>query len=154
VIGGPQSDTGMTGRKIIVDTLRRHGPAWRGRSSRERIQPRSTGPRVIWRATSPRTSWRRNWPNGAPWQLAYAIGVAQPVSVMVFCHGTEKVSNGQLEKLVRKHFELTPKGILDTLICAGRIYTPTAAYGHFGRTEPPIFTWERTDKVKDLQKDA
>ena len=86
-------------------------------------------------------------------QLAYAIGVAEPVSVMVFCDGTEKVPNGQLEKLARKHFELTPKGILESLNLRRPIYAATSSYGHFGRSES-TFTWEKTDKVAALHKDA
>jgi len=152
VVGGPQSDTGMTGRKIIVDTyggMAPHGGgAFSGKDPTKVDRSASYMARYI-----AKNIVAANLADRCTVQLAYAIGVAEPVSVMVFCHGTEKLPNGQLVKLVRKHFQLTPKGILDTLNLRRPIYTPTAAYGHFGRTEDN-FTWERTDKVADLQKDA
>jgi S-adenosylmethionine synthetase len=86
-------------------------------------------------------------------QLAYAIGVADPVSVLVDTKNTEKVSVDMLDKLVRKHFPLTPRGIIDHLKLRRPIFRKTAAYGHFGRSEPE-FTWEKTDKVKSLRRDA
>jgi S-adenosylmethionine synthetase len=86
-------------------------------------------------------------------QLAYAIGVAEPVSLMVFTGGTEKVSEKRIEQLIRKHFKLTPKGIIKELDLLRPIYDRNAIYGHFGRTEKS-FTWERTDKAKLLAKDA
>ncbi len=152
VVGGPQSDTGMTGRKIIVDTYGGTAPhgggAFSGKDPTKVDRSASYLARYIAKNIVAAELAER-----CTVQLAYAIGVAEPVSVMVFCHGTEKVPNGQLEKLVRKHFELTPKGILESLQLRRPIYTPTAAYGHFGRTEKD-FTWEQTDKAKDLQKDA
>jgi len=86
-------------------------------------------------------------------QVAYAIGVAEPVSVMVDTFGTGKVPAGRLEALIRRHFDLTPAGIIKALDLRRPIYKKTAAYGHFGRSEPE-FTWERTDRVKELREDA
>ena len=86
-------------------------------------------------------------------QLAYAIGVAEPVSVLVDTFGTGKVKNGQLVELVRKHFQLSPRGIIESLDLLRPIYKKTAAYGHFGRSGPE-FTWERTDKAAILRKEC
>ncbi|HEU5142834.1 MAG TPA: methionine adenosyltransferase domain-containing protein, partial [Solirubrobacterales bacterium] len=86
-------------------------------------------------------------------QLAYAIGVAEPVSVLIETSGTGKVSDDRLSEIVRGHFKLTPKGIIETLNLRRPIYRKTAAFGHFGRTEPE-FTWERTDKADALRADA
>jgi S-adenosylmethionine synthetase len=86
-------------------------------------------------------------------QLAYAIGVAEPVSVMVNTFGTGRVDNGRLGEMIRKHFQLTPRGIIQTLDLLRPIYKKTAAYGHFGRPEPE-FTWERTDKAAILRREA
>jgi S-adenosylmethionine synthetase len=85
-------------------------------------------------------------------QVAYAIGVAEPVSIMVETFGTGKVSNARLEALVRRHFDFTPAGIIKHLNLRRPIYRKTAAYGHFGRSEPE-FTWERTDRVQQLKED-
>ncbi|GAB4319968.1 MAG: methionine adenosyltransferase [Candidatus Zixiibacteriota bacterium] len=152
VIGGPQSDTGMTGRKIIVDTYGGFAPhgggAFSGKDPTKVDRSATYMARYI-----AKNIVAADLADRCTVQLAYAIGVAEPVSVMVFCDGTEKVPNGQLEKLVRKHFELTPRGILDSLQLRQPIYTPTSAYGHFGRTEP-TFTWEKTDKAEALRKDA
>jgi S-adenosylmethionine synthetase len=86
-------------------------------------------------------------------QLAYAIGVAEPVSVMVFTDHTSELPDDRIVELIRRHFDLTPRGIIETLDLKRPIYRQTAAYGHFGRTEPE-FTWERTDKASDLKRDA
>ena len=86
-------------------------------------------------------------------QVAYAIGVAEPVSIMVETFGTGKVPTIKLEQMIRRHFDLTPAGIIKYLDLRRPIYRKTAAYGHFGRSEPE-FTWERTDRVKDLRDDA
>src|SRR5262249_24116099 len=86
-------------------------------------------------------------------QVAYAIGVAEPVSIMVETYGTGKVPNAKLEQMVRRHFDFTPAGIIKYLNLRRPIYRKTAAYGHFGRIEPE-FTWERLDRVKDLRDDA
>jgi S-adenosylmethionine synthetase len=152
VIGGPQSDTGMTGRKIIVDTyggMAPHGGgAFSGKDPTKVDRSASYMARYIAKNIVAAELAER-----CTVQLAYAIGVAEPVSVMVFCHGTEKVPNGALERLIRKNFALTPKEILEELNLRRPIYAPTAAYGHFGRDEE-TFTWERTDKVESLKKDA
>jgi S-adenosylmethionine synthetase len=86
-------------------------------------------------------------------QVAYAIGVADPVSIMVETFGTGKAPNDRLEALIRRHFDFTPAGIIKYLNLRRPIYKKTAAYGHFGRTDPD-FSWERTDRVKDLRDDA
>ena len=86
-------------------------------------------------------------------QLAYAIGVAEPVSVLIDTHGTGKLSDDKISEIVRGNFKLTPKGIIETLDLRRPIYRKTAAFGHFGRTEPE-FTWERTDKADALRADA
>jgi S-adenosylmethionine synthetase len=86
-------------------------------------------------------------------QVAYAIGVAEPVSIMVETFGTGKVSNARLEEMIRRHFDFTPTGIIKYLDLRRPIYQKTAAYGHFGRSEPE-FTWENTNRVKDLRDDA
>ncbi|MEW5874153.1 MAG: methionine adenosyltransferase [Candidatus Zixiibacteriota bacterium] len=152
VVGGPQSDTGMTGRKIIVDTyggMAPHGGgAFSGKDPTKVDRSASYMARYVAKNIVAAGLAER-----CTVQLAYAIGVAEPVSVMVYGHGTEKVPNGRLEQIVRKNFELTPRGIIDSLNLRRPIYTPTAAYGHFGRTEA-TFTWERTDKAADLKKDA
>jgi len=85
--------------------------------------------------------------------VAYAIGVAEPVSIMVETYGTGKVPNAKIEAMLRRHFDFTPAGIIKHLDLRRPIYRKTAAFGHFGRSEPE-FTWERTDKVKDLRNDA
>ena len=152
VIGGPQSDTGMTGRKIIVDTYGGMAPHGGGAFS-------GKDPTKVDRSASYMARYvaknivAAELAEHCTVQLAYAIGVAEPVSVMVFCHGTEKVPNGKLEELVRKNFDLTPNGILDSLNLRRPIYTPTAAYGHFGRSGDD-FTWEKADRAAALQKDA
>ena len=152
VIGGPQCDTGMTGRKIIVDTYGGMAPHGGGAFSGK--DPTKVDRSATYMARHiAKNIVAAELADRCTVQLAYAIGVAEPVSVMVFCDGTEKVPNGRLEKLIRKHFDLTPRGIVETLRLCRPIYTPTAAYGHFGRTEE-TFTWERTDRVADLQKDA
>jgi len=152
VIGGPQSDTGMTGRKIIVDTY--GGFAAHGGGAFSGKDPTKVDRSACYMARHiAKNIVAAELAERCTVQLAYAIGVAEPVSVMINCEGTGKVPNGQLEKLVRKHFELTPNGILDALQLRRPIYAPTAAYGHFGRNED-TFTWERTDKAADLQKDA
>ncbi len=152
VVGGPQCDTGMTGRKIIVDTyggMAPHGGgAFSGKDPTKVDRSATYMARYI-----AKNIVAADLADRCTVQLAYAIGVAEPVSVMVFCDGTERLPNGRLEKLIRKNFDLTPRGIIDTLKLRRPIYTPTAAYGHFGRTEE-TFTWEKTDKVADLQKGA
>ena len=152
VIGGPQSDTGMTGRKIIVDTYGGMAPHGGGAFS-------GKDPTKVDRSASYMVRYIAKNIVGAGLaqkcavQLAYAIGVVDPVSIMVDTYGTGKVSESNLVRLIKKHFQLTPKGMIEMLDLRRPIYLKTAAYGHFGRTEPE-FTWERLDKVEDLKRDA
>jgi len=152
VVGGPQSDTGMTGRKIIVDTyggMAPHGGgAFSGKDPTKVDRSASYMARYI-----AKNIVAAGLADYCTVQLAYAIGIAQPVSVMVYGHGTEKYPGRRLSDLVRKHFDLTPRAIMDHLKLRRPIYRPTAAYGHFGRTEE-TFTWERTDKADVLAQDA
>ena len=121
--------------------------------SRARTPRRWTALRRTWLATSQKTSSQPGLAEKCEVQLAYAIGVADPVSVLVDTKNTEKVSVDNLDKLVRKHFPMTPRGIIEHLKLRRPIFRKTAAYGHFGRNEPE-FTWEKTDKAKVLRKDA
>lgn len=152
VIGGPQSDTGMTGRKIIVDTYGGMAPHGGGAFS-------GKDPTKVDRSASYMARYIAKNIVGAGLaqkcavQIAYAIGVIDPVSVMVDTYGTSKVSDSSLIRLIQKHFPLTPKGMIEMLDLRRPIYLKTAAYGHFGRNEPE-FTWERLDKVEDLKRDA
>ena len=152
VIGGPQSDTGMTGRKIIVDTyggMASHGGgAFSGKDPTKVDRSASYMARYI-----AKNVVASGLADKCSIQLAYAIGVAEPVSVMVWTDHTNKVSEERLSALIRKHFELTPRGIITLLDLLRPIYRKTAAYGHFGRDEAE-FTWEKTDKAKDLAKEA
>ncbi|MCP4567892.1 MAG: methionine adenosyltransferase [FCB group bacterium] len=152
VIGGPQSDTGMTGRKIIVDTyggMAAHGGgAFSGKDPTKVDRSASYMARYI--AKNVVASGLADKCNI---QLAYAIGVAEPVSIMVFTDGTNHIDEDRISDLIRKHFVLTPKGIIETLDLLRPIYRGTAAYGHFGRSEKE-FIWERQDKADDLAKDA
>ena len=152
VIGGPQSDTGMTGRKIIVDTyggMASHGGgAFSGKDPTKVDRSASYMARYI-----AKNVVASGLADKCTIQLAYAIGVAEPVSLMVFCDGTHNVTEDRIAELIRKHFDMTPKGIIQTLDLKRPIYRKTAAYGHFGRTEPE-FTWEKTDKAQLLAKDA
>jgi S-adenosylmethionine synthetase len=152
VIGGPHGDTGLTGRKIIVDTyggLGRHGGgAFSGKDPTKVDRSASYMARYIAKNLVAAGLCEK-----CEVQLAYAIGVADPVSVMVDSGGTGAVSDEVMQKLVRKHFELTPAGIIKSLDLRRPIYRKTAAYGHFGRTDPD-FTWERTDKADFLKKEA
>jgi len=152
VIGGPQSDTGMTGRKIIVDTyggmVPHGGGAFSGKDPTKVDRSASYAARYI-----AKNVVAAGLADQLMIQLAYVIGVADPVSIMINGFGTLKIPHKKLEKLIRKHFQLTPRGIIEMLDLRRPIYKETAAYGHFGRTGP-AFTWEKTDKVKDLIKDA
>jgi len=152
VIGGPQSDTGMTGRKIIVDTyggtVPHGGGAFSGKDPTKVDRSATYAARYI-----AKNVVAAELAEKLMIQLAYVIGVADPVSIMLNSFGTLKIPHERLEKLIRKHFELTPGGIINMLDLRRPIYRETAAYGHFGRTERS-FTWERTDKVEDLKKDA
>jgi len=149
VIGGPMGDSGLTGRKIIVDTyggMGRHGGgAFSGKDPTKVDRSAAYMARYI-----AKNIVAAELADRCEVQLAYAIGVAEPVSVLVDTFGTGKVDEDKLEALVRKNFELTPKGIIETLNLRRPIYKATAAYGHFGR-EGKDFTWEATDKVAALK---
>ncbi|MGH7220955.1 MAG: methionine adenosyltransferase domain-containing protein, partial [Nitrospiraceae bacterium] len=140
------------GRKIIVDTYGGHGShgggAFSGKDPTKVDRSASYMARYI-----AKNDVAARLAQKCEVQLAYAIGVADPVSVLVDPKGTEKMAVENLDKLVRKHFPLTPRGIIDYLKLRRPIFRKTASYGHFGRNEPE-FTWEKTDKAKLLRKDA
>jgi S-adenosylmethionine synthetase len=152
VTGGPMGDTGLTGRKIIVDTYggvgSHGGGAFSGKDPSKVDRSASYMARYI-----AKNIVAAGLADKCEVQLAYAIGVADPVSILVDTKNTEKGSVDLLDKLVRKHFPMTPRGIIDHLKLRRPIYKQTAAYGHFGRNEPG-FTWEATDKAKILKKEA
>jgi S-adenosylmethionine synthetase len=151
VTGGPVGDSGLTGRKIIVDTY--GGMAHHGGGSFSGKDPTKVDRSATYVARYiAKNIVAAGLANRTEVQLAYAIGVAEPVSVMVDTFGTGKVDNCNLEAVVRQHFKLTPKGIIESLDLLRPIYKKTAAYGHFGRSEPE-FTWERTDKAAVLRKE-
>ena len=149
VVGGPMGDTGLTGRKIIVDSyggMGRHGGgAFSGKDPTKVDRSACYMARYI-----AKNIVAAGLADRCEVQLAYAIGVAEPVSVLVQTFGTGKLPESQIENLVREHFSLTPKGIITSLNLRRPIYKQTAAYGHFGRTESD-FTWEATDKAAALQ---
>ncbi len=152
VTGGPMGDTGLTGRKIIVDTYGGSCPHGGGAFSGK--DPTKVDRSACYMARHvAKNIVAAGLADRAQVQVAYAIGVAEPVSIMVDTFGTSKVPNAALEKLVRRHFDFTPAGIMKYLDLRRPIYKKTAAYGHFGRSEPE-FTWERTNRVKDLRDDA
>jgi S-adenosylmethionine synthetase len=152
VIGGPVGDSGLTGRKIIVDTY--GGTAHHGGGCFSGKDPTKVDRSATYMARYiAKNIVASGLASRAEVQLAYAIGVAEPVSVMVDTFGTGKVDNCKLEALIREHFRLTPKGIIESLDLLRPIYKKTAAYGHFGRSEPE-FTWERTDKAGVLRKES
>ncbi len=152
VIGGPQGDTGLTGRKIIVDSYggvgSHGGGAFSGKDPTKVDRCASYMARYIAKNLVAAKLCER-----CEVQLAYAIGVAEPVSILVDTYGTGKLPQEKMVELVRKHFDMTPRGIIKTLDLKRPIYRKTAAYGHFGRTEPE-FTWEKTDIAKKLVKEA
>ncbi len=152
VIGGPMGDTGLTGRKIIVDTyggMGRHGGgAFSGKDPTKVDRSAAYMARYI-----AKNIVAAGLANRCEVQLAYAIGVAEPVSVLVDTFGTGVVDAKKLQELVRANFQLTPKGIIESLKLRRPIYRKTAAYGHFGRTDAD-FTWEATDKAKTLREQA
>jgi S-adenosylmethionine synthetase len=152
VIGGPMGDTGLTGRKIIVDTyggMGRHGGgAFSGKDPTKVDRSACYMARYV-----AKNIVASGLADRCEVQLAYAIGVAEPVSVMIETFGTGKIGEAKLTELVRKNFSLTPKGIIESLNLRRPIYRKTAAYGHFGRTEPE-FTWEATDKAAALAEQA
>jgi S-adenosylmethionine synthetase len=152
VTGGPMGDTGLTGRKIIVDTYGGSCPHGGGAFSGK--DPTKVDRSACYMARHvAKNIVAAGLAERAQVQVAYAIGVAEPVSVMVETFGTGKVPSSKLEQMVRRHFDFTPAGIIKYLNLRRPIYKKTAAFGHFGRNEPE-FTWERTDRVKDLRDDA
>jgi len=152
VTGGPMGDTGLTGRKIIVDTYGGSCPHGGGAFSGK--DPTKVDRSACYMARYvAKNLVAAGLAERVQLQVAYAIGVADPVSIMVDTFGTGKVPNSTLEALVRRHFDFTPAGIIKHLNLRRPIYKKTAAYGHFGRSEPE-FTWERTDRVKDLREDT
>ena len=152
VVGGPHGDAGVTGRKIIVDTYGGAAPHGGGASS-------GKDPTKVDRSASYMARYiakncvAAGLADRAQVQLAYAIGLADPVSVLIDTFGTGRVEDNKISDLVRSNFALTPKGIIETLNLRRPIYKQTAAFGHFGRTEPD-FTWEWTDKADALKSDA
>ncbi|HDK4124142.1 methionine adenosyltransferase [Staphylococcus aureus] len=151
VIGGPQGDAGLTGRKIIVDTYggyaRHGGGCFSGKDPTKVDRSAAYAARYV-----AKNIVAAGLADQCEVQLAYAIGVAEPVSIAIDTFGTGKVSEGQLVEAVRKHFDLRPAGIIKMLALKQPIYKQTAAYGHFGRTDV-LFPWEKLDKVEEL-KDA
>ena len=152
VIGGPLGDTGLTGRKIIVDTYggysRHGGGAFSGKDPSKVDRSAAYAARHVAKNIVAAGLARK-----CEIQVAYAIGVARPVSVLVETFGTGKIADDKIAKLVEKHFDLRPKGIIHALDLLRPIYFKTAAFGHFGRDEPE-FTWEATDKAVALKADA
>jgi len=152
VTGGPMGDTGLTGRKIIVDTYGGSCPHGGGAFSGK--DPTKVDRSACYMARHvAKNVVAAGLAERAMVQVAYAIGVADPVSIMVETFGTGKVPNTRLEQMIRRHFDFTPAGIIKYLNLRRPIYKKTAAYGHFGRTEPE-FSWEQTNRVKDLRDDA
>ncbi len=152
VTGGPVGDSGLTGRKIIVDTY--GGTAHHGGGCFSGKDPTKVDRSAAYMARYiAKNIVAAGIADHAEVQLAYAIGVADPVSVMVDTFGTGRINQTQLENLVRKHFKLTPRGIIEALDLLRPIYKKTAAYGHFGRPDPD-FSWEKTDKAAILKKEA
>lgn len=149
VIGGPMGDAGLTGRKIIVDTYGGYAPhgggAFSGKDPTKVDRSAAYMARYI-----AKNIVAADLADKCTVQLAYAIGVAEPVSVLVDTHGTGRVDEGKLAEAVRKNFSLNPKGIIETLDLRRPIFKATARFGHFGRSNDE-FTWEKTDKVEALQ---
>jgi S-adenosylmethionine synthetase len=152
VVGGPKGDTGLTGRKIIVDTYGGAAPhgggAFSGKDPSKVDRSAAYAARYVAKNVVAAGLARR-----CLVQVSYAIGVARPTSVMLTTYGTGTLPDAALEELVLRHFDLRPKGIIRMLDLLRPIYRKTAAYGHFGREEPE-FTWERTDKATELAADA
>ena len=150
MIGGPQGDSGLTGRKIIVDTyggMARHGGgAFSGKDPTKVDRSAAYAARYV-----AKNIVAAGLADRCELQLAYAIGVAHPTSVQVETFGTGKIPDEKLVEIVRKHFDLRPAGIIEMLDLRKPIYKKTAAYGHFGR-EDQGFTWEKTDKAEILKQ--
>ena len=149
VIGGPQGDAGLTGRKIIVDTYGgscpHGGGAFSGKDPTKVDRSAAYAARHVAKNLVASGACDK-----ATLQVAYAIGVVQPVSIMVDTHGTGKVSEEKIEECIKELFDLSPAGIIESLDLLKPIYRKTATYGHFGRTEDS-FTWEKTDRVQDIK---
>ena len=152
VVGGPQGDCGLTGRKIIVDTYGGAAPhgggAFSGKDPSKVDRSAAYAGRYV-----AKNIVAAGLASQCEVQIAYAIGVSRPVSLMVYTYGTGKVSDEKIIELIRRHFDLRPKGIIHELDLLRPIYSRTAAYGHFGREEAE-FTWEKTDKALQLKEDA
>ncbi len=152
VVGGPQGDSGLTGRKIIVDTYggyaRHGGGAFSGKDPTKVDRSAAYAARYVAKNIVAAGLARK-----CEVQLAYAIGVARPVSILIDTYGTGKIPEAELVSLVQKHFDLRPAGIIKSLDLRRPIYKQTAAYGHFGRTDVDL-SWERTDKAELLKKEA
>ena len=150
VIGGPQGDAGLTGRKIIVDTYGgscpHGGGAFSGKDPTKVDRSGAYAARYVAKNLVASGACEK-----ATIQIAYAIGVTKPVSIMVNTHGTGKVDESKIEECVRDIFDLTPKGIIDSLDLLRPIYRKTSVYGHFGR-ELPEFSWEKTDKTEEVKE--
>ena len=150
VIGGPQGDCGLTGRKIIVDTYggacRHGGGAFSGKDPSKVDRSAAYAARYV-----AKNIVAAGLASKCEVQVSYAIGVAEPINITVDTHGTGVVSDEKLSQLVREHFDLRPKGIVNMLDLLRPIYSKTAAYGHFGRSEPE-FSWEATDRAAALKK--
>jgi S-adenosylmethionine synthetase len=152
VVGGPHGDAGVTGRKIIVDTY--GGAAPHGGGAFSGKDPTKVDRSACYMARYvAKNVVAAGLAERCMVQLAYAIGVAEPVSVLVETYGTGTQPDEKISELVRAHFKLTPRGIIESLDLRRPIYKKTAAFGHFGRTEPE-FTWERTDKAAALRADG
>ena len=152
VVGGPMGDTGLTGRKIIVDSYGGVGSHGGGCFSGKDPTKVDRSGAYISRYIA-KNIVASGIADRVEVQLAYAIGVPEPVSILIDTFGTGKVEDEKIVKLVRNNFDLTPKGIIDHLRLRRPIYKKTAAYGHFGKTDPD-FTWELTDKAETLKKEA
>jgi S-adenosylmethionine synthetase len=152
VVGGPHGDCGLTGRKIIVDTyggMGRHGGGAFSGKDPSKVD-RSAAYAARWVA---KNLVKAGLARRCEVQLAYAIGVAEPVSIRIDSFGTSSLDGSELGRLVRKHFDLTPRGIIDSLELLRPIYRATAYHGHFGR-EAEGFPWENTEKAESIARDA
>lgn len=152
VVGGPQGDCGLTGRKIIVDTYGgacpHGGGAFSGKDPTKVDRSAAYAARYVAKNIVAAGLARK-----CQIQVSYAIGVARPINISVFTAGTGVIADEKIERLVREHFDLRPKGIIEMLQLQRPIYSKTAAYGHFGRNEPE-FSWEQTDKAAVLRAEA
>ena len=152
MIGGPLSDCGMTGRKIIVDTyggMARHGGgSFSGKDPSKVDRSAAYAARYV-----AKNIVAAGLADRCEIQVSYAIGIAEPIAIDVETFGTGKISNEKISKLIRQHFDLRPRGIIEMLDLLRPIYSPTATYGHFGREEPN-FTWEKTDKAELLREEV